>query len=194
MITAQDIKAKDFFKALKYGKSHFLNVDNHEEVFINLQDEYFLLRDSGVEKQDLNNRKQIALLSHKYSVLGLIREVYQGLPLDKPRRDKVEKSLNDIGFKLKNDDSKPLTDQAEAIEKQFQSFEGQIVNKIKIAELNLMQKGKKQPDYNYGGTIVAFEHIIERSIDENISLAKYIAYEKEANAKLKRLNEQKNKQ
>jgi hypothetical protein len=170
LTSIDDIKAKDFFKALKSGEGI------SKENLIRLKDEYFLARNDGIERNNLNISKKITLLTHKLAVLELAKTIYQDLPLDGERRAKVSKSLKNIGFTLKITEKTTSKD----IDNQFRSFMGAIRNAIEINKLNLVEiKGTN--DFNFAEVIVSFEMILEKSIDENLSLAKFIAYEKMAN-------------
>lgn len=186
-ITIEDVKAKDFFKCVRFGSSEYLNCENSDQVFKDLQDEFFLARDNGEDKSDLNTHKNIANLTYKLSVLELIKEVYQGLPLDQPRRERVEKSISELGYKFDFDGK-----DAKDINNQFVSWIGQVKNQIKIAELNLLNKGERDGNFQYSQVIVAFEAVIERPISEDISLSKFCAYERESNLKIKKLKKQNN--
>lgn len=185
-MTAEDVKAKDFFKCVRLGDAKYLNFENQDEVFKTLQDEFFLMRDNGADKNDLNTHKKIASLNHKLSLLYLAKSVYQDLPLDAERRKKIESSLKKIGFTLKENKN------PKSINNQFSSFIGQIKNQIKIAELNILNKKENKGTFNYEQVIVAFESVIERPIAEDISLAKFAAYEREANIRIKKLKERNN--
>lgn len=186
-MTAEDVKAKDYFKCVRLGDSKYLNCKDHESVFVSLQDEFFLLRDNGEDKSDLRTHQRIELIKYQISVLSLAKSIYQHLPLDDERREKVEGNIKQIGFKFKDRDN------AKQVETDFISWFGQLKNEIQLAELNLLNKGNEKQDFNYSQVIVAFESIVERSINEDISLAKFAAYEKEANIRLRKLKEQNNK-
>tara|TARA_R100000656_G_scaffold24864_1_gene21822 strand:- start:157 stop:714 length:558 start_codon:yes stop_codon:yes gene_type:complete len=179
VITADDITAKTFFKALDLNDSSLLGVDSHEEVFISLKDEYYTLRKDPFTKNDLISYRKIAQLTHRLSLLSLIKEVYQRLPLDGSRREKLHECLEDLGYKMNKKDPKD-------VEKLFISWIGQVNNSIKIAKASISKKKDKKDDFSFGGVLVAIEHVIERSIDENVSLSKFVAYEKEAKAIINR--------
>jgi len=178
LITADDISAKTFFKALENKDSSLLGIDNHEKVFIALKDQYYELRNDPFTKNDLNSHKQITKLKHKLSLLYLIKEVYQRLPLNATQRKKLEDSLEELGYNLK--EKSP-----EQVEKFFMSWIGSIKNSIKISESKLTKKKETDDSFSFGGILVAFEHVIERSIPEDCSLSKFLAYEKEAKAIIK---------
>jgi hypothetical protein len=170
MTSIDDIKAKDFFKALKTGEGI------SKEDLIRLKDEYFLARNDGIEKNNLNISKKLALLTHKLAVLEFAKILYQELPLNDKRRAEVNKCLKECGYTLKiTENTTP-----KQIDDQFRAFIGSIKNAIEINKLNLIEiKGTN--DFNFAEVIVSFEMVLEKSISEDISLAKFIAYEKMAN-------------
>jgi len=172
MIDLGDIKAKDYFKAVKYGNTETI------PEFERINDLFFTLRDNGQDKFELKNNLTLSQLHFKLSNVVLAKSIYQSLPLDDKRRDKIIKSLKLIGFTLKKGDAK-------SIDNQFRSFIGQIKNNIQIVTLNNTKETKNVKELDYEGIIVAFELILNISIPESISLGKFVNYEKQAQRKIK---------
>jgi len=172
MIDLGDIKAKDYFKAVKYGNTETI------PEFERINDLFFTLRDNGQDKFELKNNLTLSQLHFKLSNVELAKSIYQDLPLDDKRRDKIIKSLKLIGFTLKKGDAKN-------IDNQFRSFIGQIKNNIQIVTLNNTKETKNVKELDYEGIIVAFELILDISIPESISLGKFVNYEKMAQRKIK---------
>jgi len=181
-MTADDISAKTFFKALNSNDSSLLEVDNHQECFIALKDEYYILRGDPITRNDMNTHKKIAQLRHKLSLLSLTKEVYQRLPLNSQQRDSLHSCLSDLGFKM--DKSNP-----KEVDKLFNSWMSQLRNSLKVAESSFVKKSDEdntKKKFNFGEILVSLEHVIDRPIPEGCSLSKFIAYEKEAKEIIKR--------
>lgn len=175
MIEIDDIKAKDFFKSLKTGEGI------SKEDLMHLKDQYFLLRNDGIEVNNLKTSIKISNLDHKLKVLELAKAIYQDLPLNDKRRAEVNRCVKDCGYSLKITEKTTSKD----IDNQFRGFIGSIKNAIEINKLNLIEV-KGANDFNFAEVIVSFEMVLEKSISENISLAKFIAYEKMANKVIER--------
>jgi len=172
MIDLGDIKAKEYFKAVKYGNTETI------PEFERINDLFFTLRDNGQDKFELKNNLTLSQLQFKLANVELAKSIYQSLPLDDKRRNKIIKALKDIGFTLKKGDAK-------SIDNQFRSFIGQIKNNIQIVTLNNTKETKNVKQLDYEGIIVAFELILDISIPESISLGKFVNYEKQAQRKIK---------
>jgi len=172
MIDLGDIKAKDYFKAVKYGNTETI------PEFDRINDLFFILRDNGQDKFELKNNLTLSQLHFKLSNVELAKSIYQTLPLDDKRRDKIIDALKLVGFTLKKGDAK-------SIDNQFRSFIGQIKNNIQIVSLNNTKESKDVKELDYEGIIVAFELILDISIPESISLGKFVNYEKQAQRKIK---------
>jgi len=172
MIDLGDIKAKDYFKAVKYGNTETI------PDFERINDLFFTLRNNGQDKFELKNSLILGQLHFKLANVELAKSIYQSLPLDDKRRDKIIDALKLVGFTLKKGDAK-------SIDNQFRSFIGQIKNNIQIVSLNNTKKTKNVKELDYEGIIVAFELILDISIPESISLGKFVNYEKQAQRKIK---------
>lgn len=171
MIDINDVRAKDYFKALKDKDQKIFKPKDLED----LKDQYFLSRNDGVEKNNLNIAKQLSLLQYKLSILQLGKSLYQDLPTNSDFRQRIINSLAEIGYKLKINENTTV----KYINNQFHSYIGQIKNAIEINKLNLVQI--KGGDFSFTDVIVAFEMVLDKSISEDLSLAKFISYEKQAN-------------
>ena len=181
MIELDEIKAKDYFKAVKQGKPDLVG---GEDAFIRINDLYFLARNSQKDKTDLNNKLSLSNLQYHLQVLKTSKVVYQRLYLDDHRRKQIESYLKRIGFEIKHKDIQG-DEKAKDIDRQFQVAIGKVKNKIEIKKLNLHDETSEGKDINFSEIIVSFEMVLEKSISEDLSLGKFIAYEKMASRKIR---------
>lgn len=69
---------------------------------------------------------------------------------------------------------------------------GGIKNRIRLEELYFKQDNEKI-GATYEEICVSIENVLERTIDENLSMYKFIAYEKSSNNKIKQYQKRKKK-
>jgi len=173
-------KAKDFFKALESGETKYLGVDNHKELFEQLYDEFFEQRNDQNSLSKIKGAVRIEGLKHKLAFLNYAYTVIDEIPLNGRHILEVENALELTGIKI--DLSKPK----EAL--------ATIKRTINVTE-NLIEISKdnsedKKVSFDFTQTIVAFENIMGFAISEDISIAKFLAYEKQM---INKINESKKK-
>lgn len=167
VLTCSNTPARLFFEILKTNDTSLLKVENHEEQFEKLYDEFYELRGNQTEKQKLTALEKLCKLKHKLEVLKLADELYH-LPEDKVKV-KINILLEKIGYKVPEKNPFQV----------FKQWIGILENEIEftIIENNLNEKPKKI-DLTFSEIIVAFENKLKRQISDNISIEKFIAYEK----------------
>ena len=184
MISIEDVKAKDFFKAFKHQDTSYLKHYNkdHQKLFENLYDEYFKHRDNMEAKSNLSKQTRLENLKLKHKYISAIERIYLEFPLKSEQREKIEKNLINLGYKLKGDD----------IKNKLARWKSELQNEINFLSEELKIKGGKADKFSFPELIVSFENVLERTIDENLTLAKFIAYEKTANEVIKKRNSKNN--
>ena len=173
-------KAKDFFNALESGETKYLLVENHKEVFEQLYDEFFEKRNDQNSLSKIKGAVRIEGLKHKLAFLNYAYTVIDEIPLNARHILDVENALSSTGIQI--DLSKPK----EALDL--------IKRNINVTE-NLIEMSKdnsedKKVTFDFTSTLVAFENIMGFAISEDVSIAKFLAYEKQM---INKINESKKK-
>lgn len=161
-------------------------------AYLKLYDEYFLLKDSQNQRltiknndEKLNKQHKIQLLESHLKALVLIDYlVSQGV--DKSEEIKV---IIDNIKRIEKRVNLPYTDSLFKIMEKVAKLIKRLVNQLEIDEARSDQHQKREAKKfkNYYDNIVAIEGILERPLgdDSLISAMKWIAYEKQAENKIK---------
>lgn len=184
-----DIPAKLFFEIVDkadYSLLGFKTDADNQKAFDKIYDEYFELTQSPRVKKDFEMRLQISALHHKITVLDTTLDFIVNFPMTVKHRLEIIDLLDEINIKI--DKEKDLVKQVNAIKHRIV---GSLNNKLKI-QLSHFEKLQKKNDVKttFEKMIVGFENVLDRTIDDNISLRKFIAYEQSVKEKIA---QQKNK-
>ncbi len=165
----------DVRKLIKSGKPKQKKL---EEAFEHTFDKYFELKNDGTLKLILKTRKRIILL---YRKIGIIEAVIVSLSSFKFPEDKVKllvEGLKKGGINLLNE--APLDRELVRILKiDLAGFKTHLA----LEENNLKELTKGESD-NFTDTIVFYENVLERGINEDLTLAKFLSYSIVVNKKV----------
>jgi len=185
----EEHKAWLFFKAWITGKTKYLECKDHEKVFIQLYDAYFEAKNDAGSMTKLNAQVRISELKLKIAFFKHAYTVINDLPLNQGLVLQVQNSLKNAGLKV------DLSNPKEALSKIKQNIDF-TENDIEIQKLNLNEKSddkKAQHKFNFSAVLVGFETILGYPIKEDMSLAKFLSYEKTCEKKIKEAEKQKQK-
>lgn len=175
-----DYKAIDFFQCLETGETKHLGIKDHKEVFIKLYDAYFEQRNDNKGLAKIKSAVRIEGLKHKLAFLDYAYTIIDEIPLNAKHILDVQNALSVAGIEI--DLSKPK----EALVKIKRTI-NTTKNLIQISQDNNEVKSK---DFDFTGILVAFENVMGFPIPEDVSIAKFLAYEKRL---IDKANEQKKK-
>jgi len=176
------IKAKVFFKILETKDYQLLKPKPREkgleQIFIGIYDEFFLRSDNHEANEYLKLTKTIAELEYKIATLKQSLHFYfYNRTTEKMRLDYIE-ALK-IGYDIIIDAQKPFIDEVQRV---LSVEVGIIQNDLSVAKASFEQMTKKsqQKAVSYESRIVGIENVLKRSVDDDVTLAKYIELEKSA--------------
>lgn len=184
-----DIPGKLFFEIVDKAAFSLLgwktDLDN-QKAFDKIYDEYFELTQSPRVKKYFEMRLQISALHHKITVLDTTLNFIVNFPMTVKHRLEIIDLLAEINIKI--DKEKDLVEQVNAIKHRVV---GSLNNKLKI-QISYFEKLQKKNDVKttFEKMIVDLENVLGRTIDDNISLRKFIAYKQSEKEKIA---QQKNK-
>ena len=181
--TIYNIPAKVFFNILENKDYQNLcpkpKEKGLESVFIAIYDQFFIKSNNPEANEYLKLTKEIAFLEHKIGYLKQALHFYfYNQTTEQMRIDFINAVKQ--GYDIEIDRDVPFIDEVQRI----LSVEiGIIQNDLTLAKLNFeaMTKKSQKKAFDYESQIVNIENVIKRSIADDITLAKYIAYEKSAN-------------
>jgi len=176
------IPAKTFFKILETKDYQLLKPKPKEkgleQVFISIYDEFFIKSDNTEANEYLKLTKEIASLEYKIAYLKQALHFYFYNRTTEAMRMEFIEALK-VGYDIVINIELPFIDEV----KRVLSVEiGIIENDLSLAKTNYekMTKKSQQKAFDYELQVVNLENVIKRSINDDITLAKYIAYEKTA--------------
>lgn len=176
------ILAKVFFKILETKDYQLLRPKPREKgmqkIFITIYDDFFIKSDNEEANQYLKATKEIALLNYKIAYLKQALHFYFYNKTTKQMRldfiDAVYK-----GYEIVINPDVPFIDEVQRV---LNIEIGIMQNDLSMAEMTFSEMTKKsqQKTFDYEMQIVGLENVIKRNISDDITLSKYIAYEKTA--------------
>lgn len=176
------IKAKIFFKILDTKDYQLLKPKPREkgleQVFMSIYDEFFTRLDNFEGKQYLELSKKIAELQYKISNLKRALHFYYYNKTTKQMRLEFIEALK-TGYDIEIDPNESFSSEVLRV---LNIDLGILENELEISKNELIQLTKKETQKisSYESKIVAVENVLKRSIDDDITLAKYIELEKSA--------------
>jgi len=176
------IKAKTFFDILKSKDYQLLKPKPREKgleaVFIAIYDEFFLRSDNSEANEYLRLTKEIKFLEYKIAYLKQSLHFYYYNRTTKEMRLQFVEALKE-GYDIVIDTEAPFIDE---IKRVLTIEVGIIENDLAFANAQYedMTKKSKQKAFNYEKNIVAIENVLKRSVNDDITLAKYVELEKSA--------------
>jgi hypothetical protein len=184
------IPAKVFFKILETKDYQLLcpkpKEKGLEEIFIAIYDDFFIKSDNPEANQYLKVTKEIAYLTYKIAYLKQALHFYFYNQTTEQMRidflDALEK-----GYDIIIDRTLPFIDEVHRV---LTIEIGIIENDLSMSKFTFEQMTKKSKAkvFEYEEQIVSLENVVKRSIADDITLAKYIAYEKSAQKIISQLN------
>lgn len=152
-------------------------IDSWEQIY----DLYFQKKNDTKLKLILKTRAEIHEAEFRIKTIKNVVNVFRTLPLTKDQQQRLINKLNEINVYI--DSNKGLLNELHRL---ATVFIPQLETRLEIDRMNLdeLTKGKKT-DFN--DACVSIENILERTIEENVSLAKYLSLEKAADKKVKKL-------
>ena len=174
-----------FFDILETGKLKLLTIKGQpkegklKKAFSKIFDKYYEARNDGTLRLILKTKKSIIRL---YRKIGIIEAVVLSLVQFSFPEDKVKELIANLrkgGINI--DESLDLDKELLRVLKN--DLAG-LKTHLALEEHNLkeLSKGEKS---NFEDSIVALEGVFNFAIDEKISLAKYLSYQKSATKKVK---------
>lgn len=196
-----DIPAKLFYKIIETNDHSLLTIEgNPDKTQLNnawrsIYDEFFTIKNDGKLKLVLKSQIQVIKLEFKIQTIKNILYAISTTPLTKDERIKLIEGVNSIGLNIDVEKYK-----LEVGKKSELFLKGEIIRVNKtvlphlINRLNL-EKGnydnlteKKEIVSSFEDNCVNIENALNRSVDDKMTLRKYLAYEKSV-IKLSKRNE-----
>jgi seryl-tRNA synthetase len=177
------IPSRLFFEIVDKGDYSLLGFKTdaeNNEAFEKIFDEYYELTNSSRIKIDLSIRSDISMLTYKLKTVEFTFESIVNLPMTDAQRGELIDSLNELGVKI--DKEKDIIEQIENLKR---TYLGGIRNKLSL--LNDKYESLKKSSgvkTSYEKMLVNIENVLERSIPEDISLRKFLAYEQSVKEKI----------
>ena len=175
-----DYKAIDFFECLETGETKHLKIKDHKEVFIELYDAYFEARNDQKGLAKIRSVVKIEALKHKLAFLDYAYTIIDEIPLNAKHILDVQNALEQTGLQI--DLSKP--------KKALAKIKRTINTTKNLIEISKGQENEKEVKFDFTGVLVSFENVMGFPIPENVSIAKFLAYEKKL---IDKINQQKKK-
>lgn len=179
-----DIPAKLFFKILNTNDYYLLGFDTEAEnkhAFEQIFDEYHALTQSGKLKNDIELKKQIALLNYKIEVIETTLYVLLNFPMTKDQRQDIIVNLHSIGVTIT-----PENNMVEQINKIAEVSLGSMKTKLKILVDQYDKRSKtKEVKTTFEKMLVNIENVLNRTIDEAITMRKFLALQESANERVR---------
>lgn len=149
-----------------------------EKVFISIYDDFFVKSDNAEATEYLRLTNEIAMFEYKIAYLKQALHFYLYNTTTKEMRIDFIEALK-VGYDIEIDFNLPFIDEVHRV---LSSDIGMIENELSMAKINYkaMTQVSKSKAFDYESQIVSIENVIKRSISDDITLSKYIAYEKSA--------------
>lgn len=176
-----NIPAKLFFDVLSEKDFKLLEPleteteEEVEQVFVAIYDEYFVKSENPKSKEFLRLRQEIAFLTYKIESIVQVLDFLLFNTTTKEMRTMLLESLIAIGININLENT--FHDEVQNV---LQVELGIIQNDLNFAKIDLENLSKENQDkvFSFYESLVGLESVHERSLDDEMVLAKYIEYEK----------------
>lgn len=174
-----NIKAKTFFDILHEKDFSLLEPKEDEEdlelVFSGIYDDWFVRSQNEKAKEFLDLKQNIAFMSYKVQSVVQVLDFLMFNKTTREMRKILLESLISIGINV-NLEAEFL----EEVQTILQIELGIIQNDINMATLELESTKSENEEavFNFYESVIALETAHERSLDDEMVLAKFIEYEK----------------
>jgi len=177
------IEARLFFKIVETSDYSLLGYKSTEEnykAFVKIYDEYYQLTESPLIKLDLDMRKKISLIEYEISALNNAFDAIINLPMTIEQRLSIIDSLKALNVKI--DTRQNIIEQVEKIRhKKLGSLKTKL--NLLVDRFKKMNNTKKMA-ISFDKMLVNIENVLSRTIDEDVSLRKFIALEQSVKEKI----------
>lgn len=176
------IKAKVFFKVLETKNYQLLKPKNREKgleaVFMRIYDEFFTASDNMEAKQYLELTGEIASLEYKLTNLKRALSFYYYNKTTKQMRLDFIAALKE-GYDIDIDPEADFTSEVLRVLNTDCAF---IENELTmlLAQYKEMTQKSQSKANSYERSIVGIENVLKRSVNDDITLAKYVELERAA--------------
>lgn len=185
------IPAKVFFEVLHTKNYQLLrpkpNETGLDAVFTAIYDDFFVKSDNENSKEFLRLKNNIVFLSYKIETIKqVVRFLFFNKTTKEMRMELID-ALNSIGVYV--DKENDFTDE---IQRVLQVEIGTLENDLNFDKMGLesLQSQASEKVFDFYESLISLESVHERNLDDEMSLAKYIQYEKMATKKLKAQKQQ----
>jgi hypothetical protein len=176
------IPAKVFFEVLKTKNYQLLKPKPSEKdleaVFMAIYDEYFIKSDNHQANEFLRLTNEIAFLNYKITVIRSTLQFVWFNQVTPEMKSQILKALRE-GCDIDIDETLNFADEV----KRVLTIEvGILENDLKILEIDFkgLIKESQGKDFDYYDSIIGLSNVHGRSLNSDLILAEYIAYEKSA--------------
>ena len=188
-----NIPAKLFFDVLHEKDFTLLEpfeAETEEEVegaFVAIYDDYFTKSDNPKSKEFLRLRQEVAFITYKIESIVQVLDFLLFNTTTKEMRIMLLDSLISIGVNINLE-----AEFMQEVQNVLQVEIGCLENDLNIAKMDLenLSKGQQESVYNFYESLVSLETAMERSLDDDMVLAKYVEYEKLAVKKAEMIKKQ----
>ena len=188
-----NIPAKLFFDVLSerdFSLLEPLENETEEEVegaFVAIYDDYFTKSDNPKSKEFLRLRQEVAFITYKIESIVQVLDFLLFNTTTKEMRIMLLDSLISIGVNINLE-----AEFMQEVQNVLQVEIGCLENDLNIAKMDLenLSKGQQESVYNFYESLVSLETAMERSLDDDMVLAKYVEYEKLAVKKAEMIKKQ----
>jgi hypothetical protein len=177
-----NIPAKVFFEILKTKDYQLLKPKPKEKdletVFMFIYDDYFIKSNNHQANEFLRLTNSIAFLEYKINTIkSTLKFIYYNKTTKEMRLD-ILKALKS-GCDIYIDENLPFTEEVHRV---LTIEIGVLNNDLSICKLELkdLVKDAVSKDFEYYDSIIGLSNIHNRSLNSDLTLAEYVAYEKSA--------------
>ena len=177
-----NIPAKVFFEILKTKDYQLLKPKPKEKdletVFMFIYDDYFVKSNNHQANEFLRLTNSIAFLEYKINTIkSTLKFIYYNKTTKEMRLD-ILKALKS-GCDIYIDENLPFTEEVHRV---LTIEIGVLNNDLSICKLELkdLVKDAVSKDFEYYDSIIGLSNIHNRSLNSDLTLAEYVAYEKSA--------------
>ena len=181
-----NIEAKLFFEILHSKNFELLERENEnedlKEVFSSIYDDYFTKADNEKGKAYLELTQTIAFLEYKANTVKQVMRFLVSNKTTKEIRETLLDALISIGININKENNF-----LEEIQNVLQVELGIIDNEVSLAKIDLenIQNKDKSKVFDFYESLVNLETVLERNLLDDVTLIKFVYYEKMCEAKLK---------
>jgi len=181
----ETIPAKVFFDILKTKNYQLLkpkpSEQGLEEIFVEIYDEYYLKSENPKAKEFLELKNNVLIIQAKISVITKTLLFLYNTELTKETFEETLSNLSQIGIFINKSNGK-----LDEIDRILSIEIGILKNDLNfyLMELESLESTSSKDVFDFYESLVSLENIHERTLEEKLSLAKYIQYEKLAKRKI----------